>query len=142
MVKGAQCAISSGADSAPQVTNTTILILQPLYLYLFIDDTNNIETPSGVDLNLGLDKLLLIHSGKVFASEAEALLKLCKHEEADSTLSRAPVFNTHASTKFFGAASNAYFFLIRAQVDMGAGRLVGSSFRNSIRTGCKGRTTA
>ncbi|KAJ8647133.1 hypothetical protein MRB53_000156 [Persea americana] len=122
MVKGAQCAISSGADSAPQVTNTTILILQPLYLYLFIDDTNNRERPSGVDLNLGLDKLLLIHSGKVFASEAEALLKLCKHEEADSTLSRAPVFNTDASTKFFGAASNAYFFLIRAQVDMGAGR--------------------
>lgn len=66
--------------------------------------------------------LLLMHSGKVFAFQSEAFLKLCKHEDADSTLSSAPVFNPDASTKFFGAASNAYFSLIRAQVDMAAGR--------------------
>ncbi|XXG61271.1 hypothetical protein AAC387_Pa04g2972 [Persea americana] len=76
MLKEARCAVSAGADSAPQV----------------------------------------------FALQAEALLKLHRHQEADTTLSRAPAFDADASTRFFGAARHAYQLLIRAQVDVAAGR--------------------
>ncbi|XP_020275957.1 TPR repeat-containing thioredoxin TTL1-like [Asparagus officinalis] len=61
-------------------------------------------------------------SPQVFASQAEALLNLHRHEEADAVLASLPKFNIDASTKFFGAASNAYFFGVRAQVHMEAGR--------------------
>lgn len=61
---------------------------------------------------------------KVFAMQAEALLKLNKHEEADSIISNAPKFNSAASIKFLGSAVNAYVHSIRALVDAAAGRLV------------------
>lgn len=60
----------------------------------------------------------------MFALQAEALLKLHRHQEADTTLSGAPAFDADASTKFFGAARHAYQLLIRAQVDVAAGRLI------------------
>ncbi|KAH7652740.1 Molecular co-chaperone STI1 domain-containing protein [Dioscorea alata] len=59
---------------------------------------------------------------QVFAMQAEALLKLNKHEEADSIISNAPKFNSAASIKFLGSAVNAYVHSIRAQVDAAAGR--------------------
>ncbi|XP_031489727.1 inactive TPR repeat-containing thioredoxin TTL3-like [Nymphaea colorata] len=58
----------------------------------------------------------------LFASEAEALMRLQRHEEADNVLSSGPQFEVEATTKLFGAASNAYFLLVRAQVDMASGR--------------------
>ncbi|XP_077213864.1 TPR repeat-containing thioredoxin TTL1-like [Tasmannia lanceolata] len=61
-------------------------------------------------------------ASQVFASQAEAMLKLHRHQEADKTLSCAPSFDIDSSTKFFGAVCSAYVFLIRAQVDMAAGR--------------------
>ncbi|WOL06417.1 inactive TPR repeat-containing thioredoxin TTL3 [Canna indica] len=59
---------------------------------------------------------------QVFALRAEALLKLHRHDEADSTLSGAPQFSIDESTKFFGATPNAYFLVVQAQVDMASGR--------------------
>ncbi|KAG6514393.1 hypothetical protein ZIOFF_024746 [Zingiber officinale] len=61
-------------------------------------------------------------SPQVFALRAEALLKLQRHDEADSIMSSAPRFGIDESTKFFGATANSYFLMIRAQVDMAAGR--------------------
>lgn len=61
---------------------------------------------------------------KVLALQAEALLKLKRHDEADSVLSGAPKFDADASTKFFGPIDYAYVLMIRAQVDMAAGRFV------------------
>lgn len=57
--------------------------------------------------------------------QADALLKLQKHEDADSTMSRAPELGgMDEFTKFFGATANSYFLMIQAQVEMAAGRLV------------------
>ncbi|OAY72121.1 Inactive TPR repeat-containing thioredoxin TTL3 [Ananas comosus] len=59
---------------------------------------------------------------QVLALQAEALLKLKRHDEADSVFSGAPKFDADASTKFFGPIDYAYVLMIRAQVDMAAGR--------------------
>uniref|UniRef100_A0A1D1XG15 Inactive TPR repeat-containing thioredoxin TTL3 n=1 Tax=Anthurium amnicola TaxID=1678845 RepID=A0A1D1XG15_9ARAE len=59
---------------------------------------------------------------QVFASQAEALLKLQRHQEADTVFIDAPTFDVDASTRFFGPAANAYFLSVRAQVNMAAGR--------------------
>ncbi|KAG6481781.1 hypothetical protein ZIOFF_058402 [Zingiber officinale] len=62
-------------------------------------------------------------SPQVFAMQADALLKLQKHEDADSTMSRAPELGgMDEFTKFFGATANSYFLMIQAQVEMAAGR--------------------
>ncbi|XP_042423071.1 inactive TPR repeat-containing thioredoxin TTL3-like [Zingiber officinale] len=62
-------------------------------------------------------------SPQVFAMQADALLKLQKHEDADSTMSRAPELGgMDEFTKFFGATANSYFLMIQAQVDIAAGR--------------------
>ncbi|KAF3784164.1 Inactive TPR repeat-containing thioredoxin [Nymphaea thermarum] len=63
----------------------------------------------------------------LFASQAEALLRLHRHEEADKALSSGPQFAVEAATEFFGAASNACMLLIRAQVDLASGR-----FENAV----------
>ncbi|XP_072966842.1 inactive TPR repeat-containing thioredoxin TTL3-like [Typha angustifolia] len=65
-------------------------------------------------------------SPQVLAFQEEALLALQKHEEADTALHDAPKFDFDAATKFFGAASNAYFLAVHAQVDMAAGRFEGA----------------
>lgn len=54
--------------------------------------------------------------------QAEALLKLQRHDEADSILSSGPKFDDDEFTKFFGAKGSSHFLMIRAQVDMAAGR--------------------
>ncbi|KAJ8477987.1 hypothetical protein OPV22_021714 [Ensete ventricosum] len=59
---------------------------------------------------------------QVFARQAEALLKLHRHDEADSIMSAAPKFGVDEHTKFFGATAKAYFLMVQAQVDMAAGR--------------------
>nr|XP_010937481.1 inactive TPR repeat-containing thioredoxin TTL3 [Elaeis guineensis] len=59
---------------------------------------------------------------QIFALQEEALLKLQRHDEADSLLNGAPKFDIDASTKFYGANRNAYVLIIRAQVDMALGR--------------------
>lgn len=56
------------------------------------------------------------------AFQAEALLKLQRHDDADSVFTGAPRFGVDESTKFFGTTGHAYVLMIRAQVDMAAGR--------------------
>ncbi|XP_009383195.2 inactive TPR repeat-containing thioredoxin TTL3-like [Musa acuminata AAA Group] len=59
---------------------------------------------------------------QVFARQAEALLKLNRHEEADSIMSAAPKFGMDEHTRFFGTVAKAYVLMVQAQVDMAAGR--------------------
>ena len=58
--------------------------------------------------------------------QAEALLRLQRHDEADAVFSGAgaPRFGVDESTKFFGTFGHAYVLIVRAQVDMAAGRSV------------------
>nr|CAD1834168.1 unnamed protein product [Ananas comosus var. bracteatus] len=58
----------------------------------------------------------------LLASRAEALLRLHKLEEADSSLSKAPKLenssSSSSSSKFSGMLSNSYIYIVQAQVDM------------------------
>ncbi|XP_030535099.2 inactive TPR repeat-containing thioredoxin TTL3-like [Rhodamnia argentea] len=76
LIKESRCAISAGADSAPQI----------------------------------------------FALQAEALLKLRKHQDADEALSEGPNFEVEECTKFLGPIGNAGLLVVRAQVDLAVGR--------------------
>lgn len=51
-------------------------------------------------------------------------MKLHRHQDADAALLNGPNFDVDACTKFFGPIGNATLLLIRAQVDMAAGRFV------------------
>ncbi|KAH0989254.1 hypothetical protein GBA52_000737 [Prunus armeniaca] len=59
---------------------------------------------------------------QVFALQAEALLKLHRHQEAYATYQKRPSFSIDICTKFFGLASSAYLLMIGAQVYLAAGR--------------------
>ncbi|CAA7395100.1 unnamed protein product [Spirodela intermedia] len=59
---------------------------------------------------------------QVFASQAEALLKLQRHQEANAAFINVPAFDVDASTMFFGPPATAYFLSVRAQVHMAIGR--------------------
>ncbi|KAL9245736.1 hypothetical protein vseg_019353 [Gypsophila vaccaria] len=61
-------------------------------------------------------------SPKITALQAEAFLKVHRHQDADETITNGPNFDVDQCTKFFGPAENARLLLIRAQVDMAAGR--------------------
>ncbi|GFZ07549.1 tetratricopetide-repeat thioredoxin-like 1 [Actinidia rufa] len=74
----------------------------------------------------GADASPQLHSCKV-----EALLKLHQLEDANSSLSNVPKFEPSApscsQSKFFGMLSEAYLFLVRAQIEMAFGR-----FENAV----------
>lgn len=63
-------------------------------------------------------------NNKIFAFQAEGMLKLHRHQDAVETLLKGPNFEADACTKFLGPIGSAYLLVIRAQVDMAAGRLV------------------
>ncbi|XP_002533142.2 inactive TPR repeat-containing thioredoxin TTL3 [Ricinus communis] len=76
LIKETKAAISSGADSAPQI----------------------------------------------YALQAEALMKIRRHQEADEVLKKGPNFDVDDCTKYFGPIANANLLMVRAQVDMAVGR--------------------
>jgi hypothetical protein len=59
---------------------------------------------------------------KIFAFQAEALIKLRRHQDADNVMSKCPNFDVDDCTKFFGPIGNASLLATRAQVDLAAGR--------------------
>lgn len=61
---------------------------------------------------------------KIYALQAEALIRLHRHQEADEALINGPNFEVDDCTKFFGPIGNANLLMVRAQVDMAVGRLV------------------
>ncbi|XWS41549.1 hypothetical protein CRYUN_Cryun17cG0091400 [Craigia yunnanensis] len=73
------------------------------------------ETDSTI--NAGADS-----APQIYALKAEALLKLRRHQEANEALLKGPNFNVDDCTKYFGPIGNANLLVVRAQVDMAAGR--------------------
>ncbi|KAJ0265992.1 Uncharacterized protein HA466_0000640 [Hirschfeldia incana] len=59
---------------------------------------------------------------QVYALQAEAFLRSCKHQEADDALSRCPVFDEEVNTKYYGPIGHAGFLVVWAQVHMSSGR--------------------
>lgn len=59
---------------------------------------------------------------QIYTLQAEALLKLHRHQEADKVLIRGPKFDVDECTKFLGPIGNATLLVTRAQVDLAIGR--------------------
>ncbi|GLJ49758.1 hypothetical protein SUGI_1056490 [Cryptomeria japonica] len=59
---------------------------------------------------------------QLYASKAEALLKIQRLDEADGVLMAAPKIVVDASARFYGIVGNSYLLLVQAQVDMALGR--------------------
>ncbi|KAF4391159.1 hypothetical protein F8388_009581 [Cannabis sativa] len=59
---------------------------------------------------------------QIYALQAEALLKLHRHQEADTALSRGPKFDVDECTKVLGPIGNASLLVTRALVDLASGR--------------------
>ncbi|GAB2283418.1 hypothetical protein Dimus_017933 [Dionaea muscipula] len=80
-------------------------------------DWNSVLKETGNAVSTGADSAPMM-----FALQAEALLKLHRHEDADITLSKSPQFDIDQCIKFFGPAGSTALLVIRAQVDVAAGR--------------------
>ena len=63
---------------------------------------------------------------QIFASKAEAFLKLRQLNDAELSLSNIPKFETYSvscsQSSFFGMLSEAYPHFVRAQIEMSSGR--------------------
>ncbi|KAJ6335543.1 hypothetical protein OIU78_012218 [Salix suchowensis] len=59
---------------------------------------------------------------QVYAMQAEALLRLHRHQEASTAYQKGPVFSADFYTKLFGLTIASYILMIGAQVYMAAGR--------------------
>ncbi|KAK6923431.1 hypothetical protein RJ641_011735 [Dillenia turbinata] len=80
-------------------------------------DWNTLVKEAAQAISAGADS-----APQIFALQAEALLKLHRHQDADETLAKGPHFDNDACTKFFGPIGNANLLQIHAQVDLAAGR--------------------
>lgn len=63
------------------------------------------------------------HDLKIFALQAEAFLKLRRHQHAEEALLKGPNFDVDQCTRFFGQICNANLLVIRARVYLAVGRL-------------------
>ncbi|KAL5703956.1 hypothetical protein ACHQM5_022445 [Ranunculus cassubicifolius] len=82
-----------------------------------VQNWNELLKESKRAILLGADSSPLITSW-----QAEALLKLHRHQDADNAMTKLPTFDIDHCTKFYGPNRNAQILLIRARVDMAAGR--------------------
>ncbi|XWS33309.1 hypothetical protein CRYUN_Cryun22dG0070500 [Craigia yunnanensis] len=80
-------------------------------------DWNTLLKETDSTINAGADS-----APQIYALKAEAMLKLHRHQEAHEALLRGPNFNVDDCTKYFGPIGNANLLVVRAQVDMAAGR--------------------
>ncbi|KAF8019072.1 hypothetical protein BT93_H3825 [Corymbia citriodora subsp. variegata] len=80
-------------------------------------DWNNLIKESGRVISAGADS-----APQIFSLQAEAFLKLNRHQEADEVFINGPNFEVDDCMKFLGPIGSSYLLMIRAQVDMAAGR--------------------
>nr|XP_018679008.1 PREDICTED: inactive TPR repeat-containing thioredoxin TTL3-like isoform X3 [Musa acuminata subsp. malaccensis] len=108
VLKEARSAVSSGADSSPQVSQLHSLTHAEMmhFRLIYLSELLN----------------LVCCVPKIVAAHVEALLALGRQEEAETTLNCAPKFNIDASTKFFGASRSAHLLSVRAQIHLATGR--------------------
>ncbi|XP_061336592.1 inactive TPR repeat-containing thioredoxin TTL3-like [Gastrolobium bilobum] len=83
-----------------------------------LGDWNKLIMETNNALSSGADS-----APQIFALQAEALLKLRRHQDAEKVMSKCPNFDVEECTKFFGPIGNANLLGTRAQVDIAAGRL-------------------
>ncbi|KAI5406021.1 TPR repeat-containing thioredoxin TTL1 [Lathyrus oleraceus] len=82
-----------------------------------LGDWNTLITEASNTISSGADS-----APQIFALQAEALIKLRRHHDADNVMSKGPNFDVDDCTKFFGPIGNANLLVTRAQVDLAAGR--------------------
>ncbi|KAJ6682607.1 TPR REPEAT-CONTAINING THIOREDOXIN [Salix koriyanagi] len=80
-------------------------------------DWNTLIKETAATISAGADS-----APQIFALQAEALIKLHRHQEAGEASIRCPNFDVDACTKFFGPIGNANLLVVRAQVHMALGR--------------------
>ncbi|KAK4485945.1 hypothetical protein RD792_008597 [Penstemon davidsonii] len=80
-------------------------------------DWNTLLKEISLSISAGADS-----APSIFSLKAEALLKLDKHQEAIETMAESPNFDIDECTKFFGPIGSASLLIVRARVDMVAGR--------------------
>ncbi|XP_044470665.1 inactive TPR repeat-containing thioredoxin TTL3-like [Mangifera indica] len=59
---------------------------------------------------------------QIFALQAEALLKLQRHQDADEAMKNGSNFDVDDCTRFFGPIANANLLVVKAQVNLAMGR--------------------
>ncbi|KAK2389784.1 hypothetical protein P8452_27313 [Trifolium repens] len=82
-----------------------------------VGDWNTLIVETSNAISSGADS-----APQIFALQAEALIKLRRHQDADNVMSKCPNFDVDDCTKFFGPIGNANLLATRAQVDLAAGR--------------------
>lgn len=110
----------AGPDADPDTLNKAKVVLGHLKKCeeaKRLKDWHTVLRESGNAIAAGADSAPMI-----FALQAEAYLKLHRPQDAVTTLTNGPNFDGDQCTKFFGPAGNAMLLVIRAQVDMAAGR--------------------
>ncbi|KAI5587942.1 hypothetical protein POPTR_005G076800v4 [Populus trichocarpa] len=80
-------------------------------------DWNTLIKETAATISAGADS-----APQIFALQAEALIKLHRHQEAEEASMKCPNFDVDACTKFFGPLGNANLLVVRAQVHMALGR--------------------
>ncbi|KAE9604776.1 hypothetical protein Lal_00011023 [Lupinus albus] len=82
-----------------------------------LGDWNTLITLTNNAISSGADS-----APQIFALQAEALLKLRRHEDAENVMSKCTNIDVDEGTKFFGPIGNANLLVTRAKVDLAAGR--------------------
>ncbi|TKY60296.1 Inactive TPR repeat-containing thioredoxin TTL3 [Spatholobus suberectus] len=82
-----------------------------------LGDWNNLIKETNYAISSGADS-----APQIFALQAEALLKLRRHQDAEEALSKGPNFDVDGCTKFFGPVANANLLVTKARVYLAAGR--------------------
>ncbi|KAJ8769604.1 hypothetical protein K2173_005207 [Erythroxylum novogranatense] len=80
-------------------------------------DWNTLVKEAGAAISAGADS-----APQINALQAEALIKLRKHQEAEAALRKSPHFDVDACTRYFGPIGSANLLMVRAQVDLAIGR--------------------
>lgn len=113
-VREADAAIAAGADSAPLVTTFSWFTFSLLIVNV------------SVSFIFCVLAFILTLCLQLLALRSEALLRLHKLEEADSTLSSLvkleSVLSSLMAEKLIGMLTESYVYIVRAQVDMALGR--------------------
>ncbi|XP_027921934.1 inactive TPR repeat-containing thioredoxin TTL3 [Vigna unguiculata] len=82
-----------------------------------IGDWNNLIKEASYAISSGADS-----APQIFALQAEAFLKLRRHQHAEEALLKGPNFDVEQCTRFFGQICNANLLVIRARVYLAVGR--------------------
>ncbi|KAL5818179.1 hypothetical protein ACOSQ3_022078 [Xanthoceras sorbifolium] len=80
-------------------------------------DWNSLIKETAAAISAGADS-----APSIYALQAEAFLKLHRHQEAEEAMKNGSKFSVDDCTKFFGPIGNANLLVVRAQVNLAVGR--------------------